>query len=124
MPSFSSGKILMQHKKICLKINGKQSVKLKCGSINFKNYFKQLAVPFKIYVDFESVLKRIRSDDKNNGSFTKKYQQHIPCSFTYKVVCIDDKFSKPVVLYRGKSAANKFIEAILKENEYCKKKKR
>ena len=113
MPSFSSGKILMQHKKICLKINGKQSVKLKSGSINFKNYFKQLAVPFKIYVDFESVLKRIRSDDKNNASNTKKYQQHIPCSF-----------SKPVVLYRGKNDVNKFIEAILKENEYCKKKKR
>ena len=51
----------------------------------------------------------------------KKYQDHIPCSFAYNVVCIDDKFSKPVVLYRGKNAADKFIEAILKEFDYCKK---
>ena len=35
------------------------------------------------------------------------YQSHIPCSFAYKVVCIDDKFSKPSVLYRGKNAVNK-----------------
>ena len=31
-----------------MKINGKQTIKLKSGSIKFKNYLKQLAVPFKI----------------------------------------------------------------------------
>ena len=36
-------------KKLVLKINGKQTVKLESGSIKFKNHFKQLAVPFKIY---------------------------------------------------------------------------
>ena len=35
----------------------------------------------------------------------------------------DDKISKPVVPYRGKNVVNKFIEAILKEMKYCKKKK-
>ena len=34
--------------------------------------------------------------------YTSKYQNHIPCSFAYKLVCIDDKFSKDIVLYRGK----------------------
>ena len=38
-----------------------------------------------------------------------------------KFICIDDRFSTPVVLYRGKNAVNKFIETFLKENEYCKK---
>ena len=51
----------------------------------------------------------------------KKYQDHIPCSFVYEVVCVDDKFSKPIVLYRGENTAFKFIEAILKDYEYCKK---
>ena len=51
----------------------------------------------------------------------KKYHDHIPCSFAYKVVCIDDKFSKPIVVYRGKNAAYEFIKAILKEYKYCKK---
>ena len=48
-------------------------------------------------------------------ALTQKYQCHIPCSFAYKVVCIDDKFSKLIVIYRGKNAAYELIRAILKE---------
>ena len=51
----------------------------------------------------------------------KKNQNHIPCSFAYKVVCVDDNFSKPVVLYREENAVYKFTEAILEEHDYCKK---
>ena len=112
---FSSEKVLQEHKETCFKINGKQSVKLRSGFIKFENSFKQLAVPFKIYADLESVLKGIKRNDKNNASYTKKYQAHISCSFAYKVVCIDG-----VVLYRGENAVNKFFKAILKEYDYCK----
>ena len=42
-------------------------------------------MPFKIHANFESVLKRFESNDKDR-----------------KKIFIDDKFSKPVVLYRGK----------------------
>ena len=48
----------------------------------------------------------------------KKYQDQVPCSFVYKLVCVDNKFSKPIVLYRGENTAYKFIEVILKEYEY------
>ena len=51
----------------------------------------------------------------------KKYQDHIPCSFAYKLVCVDDKFTKPIFVLRGKKAAYEFIKAILKEYEYCQK---
>ena len=95
-------KFLIKHKENSLIINGKQSVKVKSGSISFKNYFKQLPVPFKIYADFECILKRVRGSHRNNGSYTEKYQDHILCSFVYKVVCVYNKFSKKVVLYRGK----------------------
>ena len=105
----------------CLIINGKQSVKLKSGSISFKNYFKQLPIPFKTYADFECLLKGVKSNDKNNGSYTEKYQEHIPCSFSYKAICINNKFSKRVVLCRGKNAVYKFIEEILDKHDYCKK---
>ena len=44
-------------KKVFLKINGKQSIKLKSSSIKSINFFKQSAVPFKIYSDLESVSK-------------------------------------------------------------------
>ena len=50
---FSREKVLMEHKEVCLKLNGKQNAKLRSGSIKFQYYFKQLAVPFKIYADFE-----------------------------------------------------------------------
>ena len=110
-----------KHEENCLIINGKQSVKLRSFLIKFKNHFKQLAVPFKIYADFECNVKGVKSNDENNASYTKKYQDRIPYSFAYKVVCIDDRFSKPVVLYSGKNAANKFIEAILEQYDYCKK---
>ena len=106
-------------------INGKQNIKLGKGSISFKNYSRQLLVPFKIYADFECILcptssKKVKSSDKN-GSYTEKYQDHIPCSFAYKVVCVDNKFSKDVVMYKGKNAAYKFIGAVLEEYDYYKK---
>ena len=118
---FSSEKVLIEHGENCLIINGKQSVKLKSCSISFKNYFKQIPVPFKRYADFECLLNRIKSSDKNNGSYTEKYQYHIPCSFAYKVVSVDNKFSKNVVPYRGRNVVYRLIKGILEEYDYCKK---
>ena len=63
----------------------------------------------------------ILSVESYEGSYTKKYQDQDPCSFPYKVVCIDDRFTKPIVVYRGENAAYEFIKAILKEYKYCKK---
>ena len=117
-------KVLIQHKEHCLIINGKQNVKLKKGFISFKNYSRQIPVPFKIYADFECILKNVDNDIINNDiSYTRKYQELIPCSFAYNVVCIDNKFSKTIVLYRGKrlKKVNVFIKSILNEYNYCKK---
>ena len=86
-------------------MSGKQSVKLKSGTIRFKNYFKQLAMPFKIYADFECLLKTVQRNNKNNSSNTEKYQVHIPCSSAYKVVCVDNKSSKSVFLYKEKKCS-------------------
>ena len=61
---FSSEKVVEEHQKVCLKINGKQNLKLRSGSIKFKSHFKQLVVPFKIYADFELILKG--ANDKND----------------------------------------------------------
>ena len=102
---FSSEIVLTEHKD-CLNINGKQSVKLEEGIIEFENYFKQIPVPFKIYADFECNLRGVESYE---GSYTKKYQDHVLCSFAYKVVCIDDRFTKPIVVFRGKNAAYKLL---------------
>ena len=54
---FSSKEILIEHKKDCLVINGKQSIKLKSNSIRFKNYSKQISVPFKFMLILNVFLK-------------------------------------------------------------------
>ena len=103
-------------------INGGQNVKLEKGFIKFKNFNKQIPVPFKIYADFECLLKSCDVVINNDCfGYTSKYQDHFCCSFAYKVVCVDNKFSKDVVLYRGKNAVFKFICNIFKEYDYCQK---
>ena len=115
---FSSKNLLTKHKEVSQSINDAQSVKSEKGTIEFNNYFKQIPVLFKICADFECNFNSVESYE---GSYSKKYQDHIPCSFAYKLVCVDDKFIKPIALYKREIAAYKFIEAILKEYEYCKK---
>ena len=88
------------------------------GITEFENCFKQIPVPFELFVDFECNLRGVKCYE---GSDTKTYQDHIPCSFSYKVVCIDDRFTKPIVVYRGENATYEFIKVILKEYKYCRK---
>ena len=115
---FSSENVLIKHKEVCLSINGQQSKNLEKRTIEFKTYFKQLPVQFKVYADFEFNLKNVECYE---GTYTKKCHQHVPCSYVYKVVCIDDKYSKSIVVYGGVNAAYEFIKSILKEHKYYKK---
>ena len=83
---------------------------------------------FKVYADFECNVQKIKSTEKSsdrrdNTSHTKKYQEHIPCNYAYNVVCVEDKLSKPIFLYRRKNTVSKFIKTILEECDYCKKKR-
>ena len=55
------------------------------------------------------------------GSCWKKYQDQIPCSFAYKIVCVDDKFSKSIVLYRGKMLLLDLLKQFLKSMNTVKK---
>ena len=75
---------MIKLKKDCLSINRVKSVKVEEGTIEVENYM----------------------------SYTKKYHDHIPCSYAYKIVCIDDRFSKLIVVYRSENAAYEFIKAI------------
>ena len=51
----------------------------------------------------------------------KKNQDHVPCSFAYKAVCVYDRFPKSFVVFRGENADYEFIKAILNDHKYCKK---
>ena len=127
---FSSERILSNHIKNCLMINGNQAINmLKKGEniLKFNNFHKQFPVPFVIYADFEAITKKVQgckqSDEmeKEKRSYTEAYQTHEDCGCGYKVVCCyDDKYSKPIQMYRGKNAVYKFMEKMLKEVEHCK----
>ena len=63
---FGSERALVEHKETCLKINGKWTVKLRSGPIQFKNHFKQLAVLFKIHANFECNLEKNHTNERDN----------------------------------------------------------
>ena len=123
---FSSERVLTDHKENCIQVNGTQAIKMPTKNDNilkFNNFHKQLAVPFVIYADFEAITEKIHGCQLNNDkSYTEAYQRHTDCSFAYKVVCCyNDKYTKPIQLYRGEKAVYKFMEAMLEEVKYCKK---
>ena len=60
--------MLTKLRELCLSINVAQSVRLGKGTIEFKNYFKEISVWFKIYTDFECNLKSVESYE---GSYSK-----------------------------------------------------
>ena len=83
----------------------------------FTNIQKQLAAPFVVYADFESILNTVDKDvdtiqgvEVGGESSSQVFQDHIPCSFAYKVVSsVDPNFSRPLVMYRGETVAEKFV---------------
>ena len=58
------------------------------------------------------------NDNIDFGPNTKKYQDHIVCSYGYKLICVPDRYSKVYKTYFGKDAIDKFSNMI-KEIEYC-----
>ena len=72
-----------------------------------------------IYADLESILLPEDNEKQNlDESYMKKYQKHVGCSYSYKLIYVDDKFSKPFKSYLGKDAAFNFINTTIEENKY------
>ena len=55
-------------------------------------------------------------ESTGTASSTTVYQEHVPCSFAYKVVSsVVPDFSRPLVMYRGEDAADKCVRDLQKE---------
>ena len=69
------------------------------------------------YADFESILVPETNEKqnpdvsytKNIRIYTNKYQNYVGCNFDYKLVSVDDHFSKPSKSYLGQNIALKFM---------------
>ena len=79
-----------------------------------------------IYADFEAITEKVHGCKPNNdNSYTEAYQKHTDCSYGYKVVyCYDDKYSKPLQIYRGENAVYKFnkpLKTTKEDKKNCRK---
>ena len=77
---FSSERVLNNHKKNCLSINGTQAIKIPDKNYNilkFNNFHKQQAVPFIIYADFESLLEKVQGWQPSNDNHILKLTKSI-----------------------------------------------
>ena len=96
---FSTAQILQRHVNDYFQINVKQMIQIVKKDETFKlkrnKSIQEKILKFIIYVDFESILVP-ENDGKQNPdkSDTNKYQNTVGFSFTYKLACVDDQFSK------------------------------
>ena len=105
------------HKKQCPLINGCQSENYESGTIKFTNHNRQITILFKICADTECFLKHVNSYE---GEHTIKYQEHFPSSIGVKLVCIDDRFTLPSTIFKGKDCIIKFILWVLDKQKWTK----
>ena len=119
--AFGRQELLDKHLELC---GDTQPVRIKMPEkgtfIQFKNYHKMMDVPFVIYADFESIMKRLRSVQRNlKYSYTEKKLLHVPVSFCYYVLCFFDDSKSKVVEFTAKSeiedVAQKFVESLEEE---------
>ena len=129
---FTKSELLQNHIKYCSN-NGLVSVKMpEPGTmLYFKNYHKQLPIPFVVYADFECFTYPINTCHPNpDKSYGYNYQKHEPSGFCYYLKGIVDSF-KPVIFTKTKDSDNialifvkKIVElAELIYNKYYRKPK-
>lgn len=89
--------------------------------LQFKDFHKTMRVPFAIYADFEALATKIDTclPDPTTSSTTHQTKFEA-CGYAYQVVCTNDNYSKPPVLYRGENATEHFFDDMFKEEEYIK----
>ena len=86
----------------------------------FSNQERKIKLSFIIKADFEGILVPENNGEQNpEECYTNKYQKHIACSYGYKLVFVDDKFSKVFKTYLAENAVYNFIESVIKESKYC-----
>lgn len=110
---FRSDSKLQAHKVCCFKQNDCQIEMPGCDEniIEFKNYNKQLKVPFIIYADVESILKKpdIQFSKSEN---TVAYQQHEAYSVGYYFKCTYDDTKCFYKSKRGPTCIDWFVQEL------------
>ena len=86
--------------------------------IKFKKYEGKIWSLFAIFVDFEIILVPEMESETQKILTRTNFKKHVVCSCGYKLVCVDDNFSKPFKIYLGKDAVYNVINSMIKESKY------
>lgn len=105
--------LLVNHVEFC-GVNGGQKIELPQKGFNdilkFSDFRKKMRCPFVLYCDFETTNKDVstcmQNPDKSSSTITKRMEV---CSFGYKRVCIDSRYIKDSVIYRGLTHLNTLL---------------
>ena len=119
--AFTKETLMQEHIKYCSRHEA-QRIELPIKGYNdileFKEFEKTLKVPFVIYADFETIVRKIHTCQPNpKSSASIPVTKLEVCGFGYKVVCEDEQYTKPSEIYRGEDAGKKLIECLLREEE-------
>ena len=114
---YTKEELLEKHIKYC---SNNQTVAVKMPEPNtmlyFKNYYKQLPIPFVVYADFECFTKPMNSCSPNpKESYNYNYQKHEPSGFCFYVKGIVDKKIKPIIYTKtseDEDVAKVFVEKL------------
>ena len=101
---YTKAELLEKHIKYC---SNNETVAVKMPEPNtmlyFKNYHKQLPIPFVVYADFECFTKPMNSCSPNpKDSYNYNYQKHEPSGFCFYIKGIVDKKIKPIIYTKVK----------------------
>ena len=105
---FSKEELFQRHIEYCSS-NEAVVVKMpaKNSKLGFKNYFKQLPIPFVVYADFECFTKSVETCKPNPaGSYTIDYQKHEPSGFCFYIKGIVPNIFKPICFTKQKESDN------------------
>ena len=114
---FTKEELLEKHIKYC---SNNQTVAVKMPKPNtmlyFKNYHKQLPIPFVVYADFECFTKPMNTCSPNpKDSYNYNYQKHEPSGFCFYVKGIVNKNITPIIYTKtseDEDVAKVFVEKL------------
>ena len=92
--------------------------------LNLKNHFEQLAVPFKIYADFECLLKGVKNSDENNTSYTENIRIISLVVLLIKLFALIINLTKGLFFIREKMQFMETLKQILKSTITVKNNKK
>ena len=101
---FTKEELLQKHILYCSN-NETVSVKMPQPNtmLHFKNYYKQIPIPFVVYADFECFTKPMNTCSPNpKESYNYNYQKHEPSGFCFYIKGVVDTKFKPIIYTKTK----------------------